>query len=365
MNPTGRKGSEHTVDVTYHPTSLSCQPDLRGPQLRPWAYAGFIASLALAFYKPLYGLAIHAGTSDIHSHVLLIPLVSAYLIYLRRCELPKTYASSGVPALVAALLGITVLLVAGTLLKAGPPISRNDYLTLTTFSFLSFVVAGAFLFFGSRWIAAASFPLAFLAFMLPVPDGLLHALERASQMASSEAAAVFFTLTGTPVLRDGFIFQLPGISIEVAQECSGIRSSWVLFITTLAAGYLFLKSNWRRAVLVAFVIPLAVVRNGFRIWVIGILCVQLGPEMIDSFVHHHGGPLFFALSLIPLFLLLWGLRSRETKAHRRLAQMNTDGQDAARTLAPTAPGNSWPEKELANPTAPLKVPASSLAQDQP
>ena len=67
----------------------------------------------------------------------------------------------------------------------------------------------------------------------------------------------------------------------------------------------------RRLVLVAFVIPLGLLRNGFRVCVIGLLCVKFGPQMINSPIHHHGGPLFFALSLIPLFLLLWWLRSGE------------------------------------------------------
>jgi exosortase/archaeosortase family protein len=104
---------------------------------------------------------------------------------------------------------------------------------------------------------------------------------------------------------------LPGIVLEVAQECSGIRSSWVLFITSLLASNLFLKRPWRRIVLVAFVIPLAIVRNGFRILVIGLLCVHVGPHMADSFIHRQGGPLFFVLSLGPLFLLLVWLRRQE------------------------------------------------------
>ena len=89
----------------------------------------------------------------------------------------------------------------------------------------------------------------------------------------------------------------------MARECSGIRSTVVLFITSLLASHLFLKSPWRRFVLVAFVIPLAIVRNGFRILVIGLLCVHIGPHMIDSFIHHRGGPIFFVLSLIPLFVV--------------------------------------------------------------
>jgi exosortase/archaeosortase family protein len=66
-------------------------------------------------------------------------------------------------------------------------------------------------------------------------------------------------------------------------------------------------------VLVAFVIPLGILRNGFRILVIGLLCVRVGPHMIDSDIHRRGGPLFFALSLVPLFLLLWWLRRQEQR----------------------------------------------------
>jgi exosortase C (VPDSG-CTERM-specific) len=162
-------------------------------------------------------------------------------------------------------------------------------------------------------MAAAAFPVAFLIFMVPLPDVAEHWLEAASVVASADAAALFFKLTGTPLLRDGAILALPGITLEVAKECSGIRSSWVLLITSLLASHLFLHSPWRRIVLVAFVIPLGIVRNAFRILVIGLLCVHIGPHMIDSIIHRRGGPVFFALSLVPLFLLLEWLRRQEQR----------------------------------------------------
>src|SRR4029450_2389126 len=77
-------------------------------------------------------------------------------------------------------------------------------------------------------------------------------------------------------------------------------------------GYVFLRSPWRRASLTLCVIPLAVLRNGFRIFTIGELCVNVSPDMIDSTIHRHGGPLFFALSLVPFFLVLCLLRRAET-----------------------------------------------------
>jgi exosortase C (VPDSG-CTERM-specific) len=162
-------------------------------------------------------------------------------------------------------------------------------------------------------MASVALPMSFLAFLIPMPDGVADALEIASMRASADVAAWMVRLTGVPLLRDGQVFALPGITLQVAQECSGIRSSWVLFITSLVASHLFLKSSWRRTMLVAFVIPLGIVRNGFRILVIALLCVHVSPRMIDSVIHHQGGPLFFALSLVPLTCLLWLLRRGERR----------------------------------------------------
>jgi exosortase len=147
-----------------------------------------------------------------------------------------------------------------------------------------------------------------------MPDGAVQWLETASKLASTEVANLFFSISGVPVLRDGTVFQLPGILFEVGQESSGIRSSWVLFMISLLAAHLFLQSPWRRTVLVALVIPLGILRNGFRILVIGLLCVHEGPQMMHSFIHKQGGPVFFVLALIPLFLLLWWLRKGEIGA---------------------------------------------------
>jgi exosortase C (VPDSG-CTERM-specific) len=271
----------------------------------------FVILLVAAFIGPLVSLAIHAAGSKLHSHILLVPLITAYLLSIRRDKLPKEYDSSAGWTLVALLAGLAALFGAWT--ERGD-LSHNDYLAVMVFSFLCLLAAGGFFLLGRKWMAAAAFPMFFLVFMVPMPDAMADTLETASKLASTEAASLFFDMSGTPVLRDGVIFQLPNITIRVAQECSGIRSSWVLVITSLLAANLFLSSTWRRAVLVCFVIPLGIVRNGFRIWVIGVLCVKIGPRMINSLIHHRGGPIFFVLSLIPLFLLLWWLRRSEAIA---------------------------------------------------
>ena len=78
----------------------------------------------------------------------------------------------------------------------------------------------------------------------------------------------------------------------------------VLFMVGWIAGYMFLNRAWQRAVLVLIVIPLAIIRNGFRICVVGELCVRISHDMINSPIHRKGGRLFFAMSLVPFVLIL-------------------------------------------------------------
>ena len=279
------------------------------PQMRWLGLLGFILSLAAIFAKSLIAFVPFAANSDLHSYILLVPIVSLYLFYIRRGALPKRYHSSPGLAVFLLLTGVTSLIVRSRI----PDISRNDYFSLTILAFVCLLVAGCFLFTGEAWMKAVAFPLGFLFFMIPMPEAMSNGLETASKLASADVANFFFNITDTPVLRNGTVFQLPNITVQVAQECSGIRSSWILLITSLLASNVFLKTTWRRALLVAFVVPLAIVRNGFRIFVIGSLCINFGPQMIHSIIHRRGGPFFFSLSLVPLFILLEWLRQREAR----------------------------------------------------
>ena len=278
---------------------------MRTPHRR---YAVFALLLGAVFSPQLYRLAIYAAGSDLHSHILLVPFIAAYLLFTRRGDLPAPAGPSRAGTAVFTAFALAAL-AAFLVWRAG--LSLNDGLALVAFAFAALFVAGGFACFGSAWMAAAAFPFGFLFFMIPLPDVAVLALEQASVVASAEAAALYFAVAGTPLVRHGTVFELPGIVLEVARECSGIRSSWVLFITSALASGLFLRSPWRRFVLVAFVIPLGIFRNGFRVFVIGMLCVHVGPHMVESAIHRQGGPLFFALSLPPLFALLWWLRRRE------------------------------------------------------
>jgi exosortase C (VPDSG-CTERM-specific) len=259
-----------------------------------------------------------AWNDGLASYTLLIPIISGYLIWQNRREpiqRAKTSAIAGVIALTAAMF-FTVLAWRNSAENALNDVTRFDFLSAAILGFICFVVAGGLLLLGGPVLRPHSFALGFLLFSVPLPSWGVHGLEMFFQHTSAEVAAVMIDIARIPNLRDGLIFKLPGITIQVAQECSGIRSSVVLFITSILAGHLFLKSRWKRTILGLMVIPLGILRNGFRIVTIAALCTHVGPEMIDSPIHHRGGPLFFGLSLIPLFAFLLWLRwlEQRTKA---------------------------------------------------
>lgn len=312
-----KRDSEKASESKIESASDGTKPP---PSLRDRRIAGlytFLVIVTLIFGRHLYALADYVLNTKLHSHVVLIPFICAYLIRTKREELTTVYETSVAWAVVCWLVGSMSLLGALGWIPGfvAASLSRNDFLALVTFSYICFLTGGGFLFLGKRWMRQASFPVAFLLFMIPLPDGAVDWVEHVLVLASAEVTHLFFSLSGTPVYREGTMFQIPGIVLEVAKECSGIRSSWVLFITSLLASYLLLRSPWHRAILVAAVIPLGILRNGFRILVIGLMCVHMGPEAIDSVVHKRGGPAFFAISLIPLFALAWWLHRRE---HRLL-----------------------------------------------
>jgi len=258
------------------------------------------AALALCFCVPLYRLAKFALQSDLYSHVLLIPVLSIYLIWTKRSTIIARPAPDHVIAGIFVAIGALVL---GLSLISTPP-AVDDYLAGRILSFVFFLIGISAWILGRQNLRMLAFPLGFLVFMVPFPTGLRNSLELFLQHGSAQAALLLFRLAGTSVFYHDLLFQLRGINLEVAPECSGIHSSLALFITSVVAGHFFLQSRWKCVVLTLAVIPLALIRNGFRIFTIGELCVHVSPDMIDSFIHHHGGPIFFVLSLIPFFFLL-------------------------------------------------------------
>lgn len=269
--------------------------------------------LTACFSGPLWHLARYAWASDLFSYILIVPLLSIFFAWSKRQQLALDSKPARWQSVFPLIVGAGVLAWVWWGMHHGWSPSQTDYLASMMLAFLSLFLGGCFFFLGTQTLRKLSFSLFLLFLVVPFPTLVQDSLTSFLQHRSADVAQVLFALSGMPLLRQDTVFVLPGFQLEVAPECSGIHSTIVLFITSLVAGYVCLRSPWRRALLTLIVIPLALLRNGLRVFTVGQLCVNVSPDMIDSYIHRKGGPIFFAISLVPFFLVLLILWKSERK----------------------------------------------------
>ena len=271
-------------------------------------FAGIsIIALALVFY-PLTDLLESAGRNDYYSHIVLIPLVSGYLIYLKRKRLLEKAPATFSEGAFLAVAGIALYLLG---LAQGEKLTLNDWAAILVFSTVIFWLGGFVLLYGWEAFRRVPFPFLFLVFMIPIPDFLMTKIIYALQAGSIRVSEILFTLSGVPFGREGFFFRLPGVSVEVAEQCSGIRSSLALLITGILAGHFFLDRLWKKFFLALLVFPIAVFKNGLRIVTLSLLGAYVDAGFLTGgFLHRSGGFLFFIPALGLLGMALWALKGR-------------------------------------------------------
>lgn len=240
-----------------------------------------------------------------YSHVLLIPLISGFFIFAERKKLFQNiqYDFTAGTAIIAA--GVIIYLFGRIFTNA---LTQNDFLSIIVCSFVLLLIGGLVLFYGAQCIKGAPFPFLFLIFMIPIPTFILNTLIFFLVRGTAEITHILFKLTGTTFLRDRFLFHLPQLSVEVADECSGIRSSIALFITSVMAGHLFLKNSLQKGILYLSVIPITLFKNSLRIVTLTLLGAYINRNILSSSIHRQGGKPFFVLALIMLLIVLWVLK---------------------------------------------------------
>ena len=239
-----------------------------------------------------------------YSHIVLVlPIVGA-LFWLNWKSITTKLSSAKFAGNIALGLAI-VLAILGQKAQA-----VDIHLALMMFALVTWWL-GCFIFgFGLQAFHAAFFPLTFLYWLVPWPQGVLDVVVSWLQYESAQSARLLFTLARIPVSLDGITLILPGLTLNVAPECSSIRSSLLLIITTMIFAHLFLKSFWRKFALVLAAILLSPAKNGLRIFVIGYFAVR-DQNFLHGWLHLHGGFIFLGIAQLIIFLLLWLLNRGE------------------------------------------------------
>jgi len=284
---------------------------------RHLGFVGFSGVLAIWMLQPIREVIAYSldGANGASSQIVAVPFVTAFLIWLRRREIFLNVKSAVTPG--AVVLGVGLLLLVLPRIWA-IELPTPDDLSLAIGGILLTWLGGALVFYGSSAFRAALFPLLFLAFCIPIPTAALEATIEVFRRGSAELAYGMLRLSGTPVYREGYVFALPGLTIEIAPECSGIRSGIGMLMTGLIAGNLMLATWWRRAALIVTALPLLLLKNAIRIDTLSLLSIYVDPGIIEGRLHHEGGLVFFALGLLMLYpVLLLLMKSESSGGSRR------------------------------------------------
>ena len=267
---------------------------------------------AAFFFSPVVHLLRMSFHSELYSHIPLIPLISLFILFFRRKKILGDITWGWAGAVLLALGSIALL----NANRIGG-IDNNDYLSMVMSGAVLWFIGSFVLAYGGKAFKEAMFPLLFLVFVIPIPEFILQPLLDLLLIGSAYSSELIFSLTGVPVYREGFVFALPGVTIEVAEQCSGIRSSIALIITSVLAGYLFLKSGWSRLILVLSFFPITVFKNGMRIVTLSLLASYVDMRFITgSWLHKSGGIPFFAMGLALMAPVLWVLMKTEERKGR-------------------------------------------------
>jgi len=285
--------------------------DTRNTVSKHWLLFGvWVAVSSLLFAKPLIAIVHLSLTNDDASHLIVIPFLTAGLVFIERRTIfnnPSFSAGGGIFLFLSVIIAIGVRL-------AGDMMTPDLRLTGHVLALILLWIAGFAFSFGKTAVKSAYFSLLFLFLTVPLPNFLLERIISLLQAGSAEITEVLFNLTGVPVLREGLVFHLARVNIEVARECSGIRSTLALFILALPVVHYGLHALWRKLFFLACAFFMMILKNGIRIVTLTLLAMYVDPSFLFGTLHRDGGIVFFLLGLLLLLPVLLLLRRGESPA---------------------------------------------------
>ncbi len=183
---------------------------------------------------------------------------------------------------------------------------------------LVLLLFGLSLFFhGGRATRTVWFPLGYLVLMLPMPPYMMNVIAFRLKVFAARAGSGIAVKLGIPLARSGMTIHIPAGSLRIADPCSGLRSLIALVALGALFAYLTRGNAWKRVVLFAAAVPLAVLANVIRISVLCVVANVWGIDAALGFFHDFSGLLLFMIAFVGLVTV------------RKLLKCETEEEEAA------------------------------------
>jgi exosortase D (VPLPA-CTERM-specific) len=257
---------------------------LRSPTIRTGLVAVFALLVTIvAFDRALFELVRRWIAEEEYSHGFLIPVVSAWMLWVRRDAL---IASFGQPS----WLGLAIVALALAMHVIG---QYSSIYILSQIGFILVLIGIALTAGGVSLLKVTFVPITFLIFAVPLPYFIQSNLTLQLQLISSQLGVDVIRAFQIPVYLEGNVIDLGFYKLQVVEACSGLRYLYPLLSLSFLAAYLFQAPFWQRAAIFLSGIPITIGMNGFRIGMVGVTVNWWGPKMADEVLHFFEGWVIF------------------------------------------------------------------------
>lgn len=254
------------TSMIRRPDGLQVPSSLAGYGRRPASLLTWGGVLVVAFIlcyaAVLKALVGQWWNNDVYSYGFLIPCISLYLVWTRRQELRQMAPSRNYTAGTALVAAGLLMLILG---RAAAVMAVQELSLIVT-------LAGVVLFtLGSAYFKALRLPIGYLFLMIPIWEIFTDRLHLPFQIFSATIGVSLLQFLGFPAHQQGVFVELPTVTLEVAQVCSGVNYLIAVVAIGIPSAYLFLRGWVSRLFLVGMTVGIAILSNGFRVALIGIL----------------------------------------------------------------------------------------------
>lgn len=187
---------------------------------------------------------------------------------------------------------------------------RQDYGFITTLSLLPVLYGLTSYLYGLHVTKVISFPILYLILLVPIPTGIIDNFTLPLRYSLSIAAESILTLFHFPITREGLLLSIGKSELFMGQPCSGFRSMVTMFSLSLVYVYISKGSLSKKSILVASVIPLALMGNLIRIITLCLITYYFGEEAGQGFFHNFSGIVIFVFIILGLIGLEYFLENK-------------------------------------------------------
>ena len=258
----------------------------------PLAAMAFAAALLVLVTRREWGQMAHQWWEiDTYSHILIVPIIIAWLVTIKRHDLAKITPQAWLPGLGLVAAGFLIWL-----------IGRSSDINLIAHAGAVGALQGLVVaIIGPRASLLLALPIGFGVFLVPFGDEIIPPL----QMITAHIAISLTLWSGVSAEIDGINIFTPAGWFIVAEACSGVRFLIAMIALSVLVCFTSFVSWRRRAVFLAACIIVPILANGVRAWGTIYVAQFYGIEFAAGFDHIIYGWIFFAIVVAGLLGAAW------------------------------------------------------------